>query len=224
MCLLLGIPRALAMASVSKDGSRAIRAPWIPLPWRLSAYSWKAQHKGSGEKSSQTWSTDWGYWKLRTGSISHHGSSKTLFSHSSMYIQVPPPPFLQHWRGNQSNKAIIIFVGVLLWWYLVAIWPRNLHSRGEYRHWPPTHLEVYVSDPLHYSVTCPNNGVPVLVLTSDPPCLQGLQTTQHTDNCARTNVAQREVREGRGACWDNVCLKLRCIIMDITFSFVSVVE
>lgn len=104
MCLLLGIPRALAMASVSKDGSRAIRAPWIPLPWRLSAYSWKAQHKGSGEKSSQTWSTDWGYWKLRTGSISHHGSSKTLFSHSSMYIQVPPPHSYNIGEATKATK------------------------------------------------------------------------------------------------------------------------
>lgn len=40
MCLLLGIPRALAKVSVSKEGSRDITAPWIPLPWRLSANSW----------------------------------------------------------------------------------------------------------------------------------------------------------------------------------------
>lgn len=45
MCLLPGIPRTLAMASVSKDGSRAITAPWIPLPWRLSAYSWRRKHR-----------------------------------------------------------------------------------------------------------------------------------------------------------------------------------
>lgn len=44
MCLLLGIPRALAMASVSKDGSRAITAPWMPLPWRLSAYSYRTRY------------------------------------------------------------------------------------------------------------------------------------------------------------------------------------
>lgn len=52
MCLLLGIPRALAMVSVSKDGSRAIKAPWIPWPWRLSANSWGAQHMAAEKMTS----------------------------------------------------------------------------------------------------------------------------------------------------------------------------
>ena len=47
MCLLPGIHRALAMASVSKEGSRASTAPLIPLPWRLSANSWGARSRGS---------------------------------------------------------------------------------------------------------------------------------------------------------------------------------
>lgn len=45
ICLWLGIPRALAMASASNEGSRANTAPWTPLPWRLSAYSWPVRHK-----------------------------------------------------------------------------------------------------------------------------------------------------------------------------------
>ncbi len=39
MCLLLGMSRALAMVSALKVGSRTITAPWMPLFWRLSAYS-----------------------------------------------------------------------------------------------------------------------------------------------------------------------------------------
>lgn len=37
-----------------------------------------------------------------------------------------------------------------------------------------THLEVYVPDPLHHSVTRPNNRVLVVVLTFCPPRLEGL--------------------------------------------------
>ena len=43
MVLLDGMPRALAMASESNDGSSTIRAPCTPLSRRLSAYSWNVK-------------------------------------------------------------------------------------------------------------------------------------------------------------------------------------
>ncbi len=116
---------------------------------------------------------------------------------------------------HQSNKAIIIFEGVLEInrWYLVAICLRNLPSKWEYRHWPPTHLEVYVSNPLHYSVTCPNNGVPILVLTFCPTCLQGLWKHNTQITAQALNVHENTER-GQGrmrACWDNAAPKGFCV-------------
>lgn len=103
---------------------------------------------------------------------------------------------------HHNNKAIIIFAGFLetTRWYLVAICTRTLPSKGEYHHWPPTHLEVYVSDPLHYSVTCPNNGVPVLVLTFGPLCLQGLRkhNTQLTAQALMWRGGDENTEVGEG--------------------------
>lgn len=84
--------------------------------------------------------------------------------------------------------------------YLVAVYIRNLSSSRKYRHWPPTNLEVYVPDPFHDSVTCPNNGVPVLVLAVSPPNLQSLQkhNAEITVQGQTVFVAQRKVMGGRG--------------------------
>lgn len=122
MCLLVGIPRALARASVSKDGSRASSAPWIPLPWRLSANSWGTQ---------------------------------SLFKvHVILFFCI------------RSTRQWLFFWECL--WLLICWEKQNSH------HWPPTHLQVYIFNPLDYSVTCPNKGVPVLMLALGPPGLQSL--------------------------------------------------
>lgn len=163
MCLLLGIPRALAMVSVSKEGSRAIKAPWIPLPWRLSANSYRAQHMQTRWRLVMV-----GVDPLKTLFFMFFGC---FYKHSSLLL----PVFFQQ-RCNQNNKAIfgsiveITLSGICLWSALSKGYCKRLR----------THLQVYVSNPLHYSVTGPNNWVWVLELTLCPPYLQSLwkQKTQ----------------------------------------------
>lgn len=125
---------------------------------------------------------------------------KCLFVQTHFFFSV----FLSAVVKQQSNKAIIMFEGdqeTHTVWYLVPICPGKLPSKRDYRHWPPTHLEVCVSDPLHYSVTCPNNGITVLVLTFCPSRLQGLRK-HNTQIAAKAlmwpgpSITQREVREG----------------------------
>lgn len=113
--------------------------------------------------------------------------------------------------------------------YLVAVYIRNPSSWRKYRHWPPTYLEVYVSDPFHDSVTCPNNGVPVLVLTVSPPNLQSLQKHNAEITVQGRTVCSTEKSHGRKrACCDNAaaktCGQLQCIITHITCCFAKYSE
>lgn len=113
--------------------------------------------------------------------------------------------------------------------YLVAVYIRNLLSWRKYRHRPPTYLEVYVPDPFHDSLTCPNNGVPVLVLTVCPPNLQSLQKHNAEMTVQWHTVCSTEKSHGRKrACRDNAaaktCGRLLCIITHITRCFAKYSE